>query len=660
MLLPDISCALCGGEVTEANHQPLWKSRFCTIYAPHKNSASASLSRRGQRLQTVDDTISIISPEEQQIDVVITLMRCSWRTSNPFVPYDANTDTSAWGFPFHCSCWELLKATSPTKDVNVQSLFDLCRSFPVLSGSLDFGHDYGGLYCRRHYHGFYPPFPGEETRLSGKCNTSNPIYQDHFLDPMDISFLGKIVEDREPLRNSPSPPPSIPKIEFADDPFGILPVEIIQCIFPYLASADVLNLKLSSHVVAHTPLPDRFWHSRFCHGREFDYMFEFARHSKYKGQWKKVFLLIRQRRNHPFFANRRRIWALATGPHGLHDLLSQTGTCHGTALRSWFEQDAPLDLRAWVTASRNLNPYGNDFSRGSRSLHERYLAFPEILSSISVSVVDLFTGRYVSGARVSDTDGTVLDLGYFEPHSSITFTTTRILGFLLAQDQRGIRGIKVLSESGRTSEWIGESRDLPRRRLVLPKTTEMGENFVKYIKGGFDACKMVSLAVSGHVGSFDYPDSSDSSNDPNFDLCLQDAAIWFPDIPHSGISFFGVPEQRKSDLSQARPLRVAMFSDVTGSHLPHVIGIKLWGAVHGRFHSLQIDLDEPLHGQTKVYLGATDSRLGMINGHSFYLDSAEGERIIGLDVNYIRHDVIISIQVYEILATTHNGISNAN
>ncbi|KAI8629601.1 hypothetical protein F5Y19DRAFT_484524 [Xylariaceae sp. FL1651] len=641
MTIPDISCAVCGGSIREVEQAPLWMNQFHALYTLDETSTSASLSGLGERLQ-FEDMIFVTSSEGQETHVSIDLMPTTFGGPRLAVPSEA--EPSAWGFPFHCSCWELLKASSPTGDVHMQSLFDLCRSFPIKLGALDFGHDYGGLYQREHPR-FYPlpPFPGEENPFSlRKLDVDSAIFLSHNVDPLDTLSLLRIVEDQEPSREYLTPPKFIRKTVTAYDPFGKLPIEILDYIFPYLSSADVLNFKISSRIIANIPLPDRFWHSRFCHGREFDYIFEFTRHSKHKGQWKKAFFLVQHLQHHPSLVNRKRIWGLATA---LHNLISRIGTCHGSALRSWFEQDAPSDSRTWVTASRGLKPYPVSFTEGSRSLYERFLALPEMLSSISVSVIDLFTGRYISGTQIRDINGNCWDLGYFQPHSSIPFTTMRILGLLLAEDQRGIRGIRVLSESGPPSEWIGEHQNIPQRRLVLPKTIGRCENPVKYIKGGFDACKMVSLAISGHA------DSADVLDNLNRALSLQDAAIWFPDIPCSEFSFFGVPEQQKSDRVQARPFQVEIFSDFTGSHLPHVTGIKLWTNNYDLL-SLRVDLDKPLHGQTKVYLGTNESALELIphdrdvEEHSFSISSADGERIVGLDVNYYCNGSLLGFEVH--------------
>lgn len=169
----------------------------------------------------------------------------------------------------------------------------------------------------------------------------------------------------------------------------------------------------------------------------------------------------------------------------------------------------------------------------------------------------------------------------------------------------------------------------------------------------------MSLAITGHA------DSADSSDDLNHTLFHQDAAIWFPDIPQSEYSFFGVEEQQKSDRDQARPLQTLMFSDFTGSHLPHVTGIKLWTNDYNRPLSLQVDLDEPLHGQTKVYLGANESTLELIQRdesveeHSFAISSVDGERIIGLDVNYFCNGEFLGFEVCP-YHEPHDDLGTAN
>ncbi|KAK5631268.1 hypothetical protein RRF57_006982 [Xylaria bambusicola] len=513
-------------------------------------------------------------------------------------------------------------------------------SFPTSRGvTLDFGHDYGGLYQRRNPTR-WPLCPGEETRLSILRTT---LRSSEF-DPWDISFITRAVDDEKPYDESFKSPTAVRKTTTTNDCFGKLPIEIMDLILQVIPSIDVLSLKLGSHVIANTPLSDRFWHSRFTHGREFDYVFEFSQYSKYRGQWKRIFLSTRRLQHQPSLVNRKRIWGLTTA---LHKIMTQMRPCHGSAIRSWFEPEAPPDSRAWITASRTLRPAQWLFSEGSRSLYERVLILPEILSAISFSVTDLFTGRYISGLQIRDTNGNHRDIGFFQPHTSVMLTTTHIRGFIIAEDQRGIRGIRVLSGSGPPSEWVGQYQNIPQRRLVLPKTSWKGETVIKILKGGFDACKMVFLAISSHSGSADY------SDDSNQNLCLQDTAIWYPKIPYSGLSFFGVSNQSRSDPERiCPPLRMALFSDLSNSHLQHVIGIRFWTYGNGAFRSLRIDLDKPLHGQTHVYFGAKESDMELIQlndefeEYGFTISSADGEKIIGLDVNYFRNQTLLGFELH--------------
>jgi hypothetical protein len=149
---------------------------------------------------------------------------------------------------------------------------------------------------------------------------------------------------------------------------------------------------------------------------------------------------------------------------------------------------------------------------------------------------------------------------------------------------------------------------------------------------------MVSLAISGHA------DSAHSSDDPNYTSCLQDTTIWYPDTPGSEYSFFGVSAQ-----PDPTPLQTGIFSDSAGNHLPHVVGITVW--VDTEFLSLRVDLDEPLHGQTKVDLGVSESTLELfrddynVKEHSFSIRSGDGERIIGVDANYYHGGAFLDFKV---------------
>ena len=49
----------------------------------------------------------------------------------------------AWAFPFHESCWQILRLVRPGGEINAQGPFDICLSCPVQANTINYGHDYG-------------------------------------------------------------------------------------------------------------------------------------------------------------------------------------------------------------------------------------------------------------------------------------------------------------------------------------------------------------------------------------------------------------------------------------------------------------------------------------------------------------------------------------
>lgn len=135
-------------------------------------------------------------------------------------------ESRAWGFPFHCSCWELLRASSPTGGIHIQTLFDLCRSFPVSpeQGDLDFGHDYGNIHKRR-YRGEFPPTPGEETE-DWWTNVGTVPFETYESDPVNAYSFVKLVDEEVFFGGASSPPRFICETITAYDIFGRFLAEI--------------------------------------------------------------------------------------------------------------------------------------------------------------------------------------------------------------------------------------------------------------------------------------------------------------------------------------------------------------------------------------------------------------------------------------------------
>ena len=145
------------------------------------------------------------------------------------------------------------------------------------------------------------------------------------------------------------------------------------------------------------------------------------------------------------------------------------------------------DIR-WVTASRALKPLVESFTVGSRVFHERTAAVPDGANALFVSTVDIHGRRYVSGIRIQQKSGKSVSLGYQHPQDEALLVHCNdnllgIVGFCLAQDQRGIRGLSVMLDKDTLSDWFGEHQGIPKRRLV---TSSDGQDLVKFLKGGFD------------------------------------------------------------------------------------------------------------------------------------------------------------------------------
>lgn len=322
-----------------------------------------------------------------------------------------------WGFPFHCSCWDLLVARRETQGAaqyDPQTLFDVLRSFPRHRLS-ELGHDYvgvGGYDIQVDLFDIVDPshqpchlLPGEEPRLVYD-RTDTEILQMQMQDPMCVTEISSVFRG-ERLPGSP-----VPEAHPVDglqnvntrysEPFGKLPIELLQFIMSELSSPEVVALKQSSRVFQRLPLPDTFWRSRFLPGREFNHVFEaFKYFEKRNGQWRTIYQQLRDMRKSPGLVNRRRIWELARTLDDLLETRLENNICSGKAVRSYFEPVAAEENDAvWTEGHRCLRPFNQPFSTGCRELYVRTMHVPPSTTSIYVSVIDILDKAYVSGLRV--------------------------------------------------------------------------------------------------------------------------------------------------------------------------------------------------------------------------------------------------------------------
>lgn len=396
----------------------------------------------------------------------------------------------AWGFPYHTACWRVMAEVCSDDAPDPQLLFDLCRSFPVQQGVMNWGHDYGGSICyeERRPHGIVA---GEEAQILRPLR--NAIYQH---DPFDLPDLWYVFENQVDAGFAPrdlSPQHLSLAAPGYRDGFFRLPTEILQLILTYLPTPDMVSLKRASRIYADLPLHDQFWRSRFWAGHEFAFVFEATHFSSItRGRWKSVYFWVLDRYRTPSFTNRRRVWSLAYSLWGLLCLVSEA-SCDGSAVET---PPSHLGVR-WVTASRALMPLERDFSLGSRAFYERSISVSEKTSALFVSVIEIHGCRYVSGIRIQRHDGGSSSLGYRHPQHEVLVSSDKggrlgITGFLLAQDQRGIRGLSVLTDVETLSTWVGDYEGIPRRRLVA---SSAGPILINGLKGGFD----VSLCATHSV-----------------------------------------------------------------------------------------------------------------------------------------------------------------
>jgi hypothetical protein len=141
-----------------------------------------------------------------------------------------------------------------------------------------------------------------------------------------------------------------------------------------------------------------------------------------------------------------------------------------------------------VTARGPIIPEKESFTFGSRLLHERMIAVPDDGTGLYISTINISGRRYISGIRIHQSNDKSSTLGYRHVEDEVQLLSCgaeplRIAGFYLAEDQRGVRGLSVISDTGAVSKWVGDYESIERRRLVR---SSAGQDVIKYLKGGFD------------------------------------------------------------------------------------------------------------------------------------------------------------------------------
>jgi hypothetical protein len=457
----EFTCGLCGASISGRNafgNHP-WLTYYRAIYCRGSRSDEPRLSglacRReaagvnylpAQSHQRFDD--SRLDPQS-----LITIHHVSpLEPDAPEVEKEAHT----WGYQFHDSCWKLLEQACAPRPVDLKALWRILLSVPHVGDIPNWGHNYGGLYrsSRRVY--------DEEGRFFYLGSPSGllipSVYHDPFRIPeLDARLARRPVktDDKLPKDENSRPITASPTASADADPFSRLPVEIREMILIHMATQDILSFRLSSRAIAATGLSNFFFQSRFWNDREVDVFFDgFLLNPRDKGaiDWKELYISLKGRLNLNLFGlgerNRLRIWKQTVQPlTRVMDAISCLSSLNG---------------------KRNLSKGSEDgcgsIWKGFVCIHYevglQYAVEAEILVPISdievvhVSLVDFFGTKYVSGLRFTTWRGNHR-MGYILPGCEVSFAVeSKLWGFSMAFDQRGIFALAVRMGQNMESEYL--------------------------------------------------------------------------------------------------------------------------------------------------------------------------------------------------------------
>ncbi|KAM0262856.1 hypothetical protein ACHAPA_009090 [Fusarium lateritium] len=575
-----------------------------------------------------------------------------------------------WGFLIHDSCYNVFSANCTDHGVvnDTQALFDILRSFPFISETIDWGHTYGGCHERLPYSVLV------NARL---MMVKDNVIKEFKSDPFDIPNLQGLMQpwrpDRKQSRAIVRPDPEEPFGPFlsehlehpmqdvhpaegsrqattwsmrktADidlehqDPFDKLPEELICQIMSYINSTDVVNLKVSSASCNLVELSGHFWRTRFWPGRDFPYCFEGNEKIKDLKQWQYVWRCVRNM-DSTCLANRRRLYLLSDQLR----LLMEQRAVPLAGNESEVEASSDLIIHKlgsnWVEAPFVLCDSDTKFTRGSKGLWDRDISIAEGFTSIHVSWANLNDGKYVSGFRIAQGHTREVEVGYIRPNCETEAVWTEktdesghdnddcIVGFELAVNVSGIRGIAIISAFKGVSTWLGHPEGFPRQRLVLDRDWTPVSN----IRASFDALKMVSLAIK----------SDTNSERPLRPASLRDRLLWYPDLPDPNWTLINTKSFNVPQPPLCIPHIVQIFSPDTDKDLAHLRAITVdcsmpqsrnegtvnyvWAV---RFETVGKQGDSHI---TKI--GCEPARL-WLSKPPFYLEHTMGERLTKIKTFY--------------------------
>ncbi len=390
------------------------------------------------------------------------------------------------GFVFHDDCWSLVVQAYYPSPVPLERLFQVLDSLPIVftGGSINWGHDYGGLALLRGSKEDY--FPWDE-------RFADRLFPDGWSDtPYSVSPLA-LSEAEGILAETPQDPPSQPLAQSGiasplppscgRDIFSSLPEELCTAIAAFLPTADVLSARLASRSFWNMFDSQQFWASRFRGlTSERSWLFEAAQELERTGgtrrrDWRWLYHRTTDAHLGPAAKNRKRVWGLIQHVAEILEL-------------SWSWNDMPSDLPplwtppplpeeaspgpSWILVGGSLRGFGEDFSPLEQGFIKRLniqrVAIPaDGISHITASTVRLGGSTYIAGLAFTAASGHVLRLGYraaaVRDEPSVRLEGLSLTGFNLAVGTGGIHALQCVSGGdsiNHSSSWLGCSEDAPR------------------------------------------------------------------------------------------------------------------------------------------------------------------------------------------------------
>lgn len=384
------------------------------------------------------------------------------------------TSPLAFGFAFHTCYWQVLWQVYSCygSHVDLPHLFDLCVTLPFMKELpemiLDWGHDYKGLIspitAQRDVY-------GNESRPRSMFTIMEVLSQNPFYNPN----LHLIFSTTRPYKCGQQATPKPPQRAEGDnndgDPFSGLCETILEMILTFLDWVDVKRLRRASRAFTVTPLSNRFWHSRFWPGNELDFIWEAGAFREADMNWKAIYRRIHLLAQQGELGNRQRVWKLARRLRELTETRKACHECSGTPVP---RKNGVATEYAWICLRRmsraaNMGPMrakATTLENTSESIRDH----PEVY----VSTVKINSKTYVSGIRLSYKDYPGSRLGYCCPDRETKVTweppllLLRLNGFHVSMDSRGIRGLRVIPQTGPPSRWVGEFDGLAHGPVVFP------------------------------------------------------------------------------------------------------------------------------------------------------------------------------------------------